>query len=205
MLYTTIANAGSSIVGVRDDNELEERDVIVPFSAKLIGVPQGTYSLRLLAGMVRRGASATCVAQTSNISMFAFKSIDNRAMIFGSDGMSLFWNQSAYFHLKNGACTARGAWDIPAGMGGGKVGSTGGILDKWGLAFGSSRSTSTTTIKHNVTDIKFTVNVIPKSSFTWYLSSISAASSPTENDGNIVIITSTTNAVFDFVIVRTPY
>jgi hypothetical protein len=122
-------------------------------------------------------------------------------------GTLLFKSPDALKSIKltNAGTEIKGAIDIPAGLGGGKVGSTGVISDKWGLSYSSSRNTSTTTIKHNVTDVKFTVNVIPKSSFTWYLSSITAASSPTANDGNIVIVTSTTNAVFDFVIVRTPY
>jgi hypothetical protein len=136
-----------------------------------------------------------------------------RTMI-GNNGLYSWFNESRYLYLNvmAGIGTAlgfRGALDIPAGLGGASIASNGDYSQGWGLAHSSTRSTTTitttTTIKHNVTDTKFTLNVTPKNSFTWYLSSISAASSPTANDGNIAIVCSSNTAIFDIVILRTPY
>ena len=123
----------------------------------------------------------------------------------GFDGFNFINSATDFLHYGLDGFFRRGATDIPAGLGGGTVGSSGLYSQGWGLAYGSTRSTGTTTIKHNVIDTKFTVNVIPKNSFTWYLSSISAASSPTANNGDIIIVCSSNTAIFDFVILRTPY
>ena len=152
----------------------------------------------------------------SNIVVTAF----SKRTVIGGNGFYSFANENRYLYFR-GATDANDLFevrlgnsilkmtethfDIPGGLGGGNVGSGGGITNRWGLAVSSTRSTSTTTIKHNVTDTKFTVDLSPRSSFTWYLSSVTAASSPTANDGNIVIVCSSTTAVFDFTIKRTPY
>lgn len=126
---------------------------------------------------------------------------------FGLNGMYSVFSPTEYLHFREGSgLSVRGATDIPAGLGGASINSGGGISNRWGLAGTiASRSSNTTTVKHNVTDTKFTVDLTPRSSFTWYLSSITAASSPTANNGNIVIVCSSTTAVFDFTIKRTPY
>lgn len=129
----------------------------------------------------------------------------NNISEIGLNGFNFIKSANQWLHLGDDDFSRRGPIDIPAGLGGGTVAANGGYSQGWGLSFSSERTTTTTTIHHNVTDTKFTVSVTPKSSFTWYLSSITAASSPTANDGHIVIVCSTTTAVFDFVIVRTPY
>ena len=124
----------------------------------------------------------------------------------GSNGFFSFWSSLKFLHYsKEFGLKLRGSIDIPAGLGGGSVGSGGAYSQGWGLSYSSSKSTYTITILHNITDTKFTVNVTPRNSFTWYLSSVTAATSSTSNNGTIVIVTSISTSILDFVIVRTPY
>lgn len=195
VLYATITQASVSIAGVRDDFETEESTAIVPFNTKLVGVPAGVYSIRLFVDTTKSGIHASCQAQTSNISILAFKSNDKRAMVFGADGMSLFWNQSAYFHLKNGACTARGLWDIPSGLGGASITAGGGVFANWGKIAGIwqiVKSGSNYTITHNIGDTNYSLILTPISSNVPYFSSKSA---------NTIVVTCAGG--FDFVLIRT--
>jgi predicted small secreted protein len=121
----------------------------------------------------------------------------------GSNGFySYFTNALVFYISATRGLIYKGKIDIPIGLGGGNVGSGGSYTQGWGLAYSSSRSGATTTINHNVIDPKFTVIIVPRNSFTWYLSATTASSSTTSNNGTATIVCSTTNAIFDFLIVR---
>ncbi len=146
-------------------------------------MPAGTYTVKVTSTLSFNLDSGE---EPANVSLYHTNSSVRyedaiKQTEFGLNGMYSVFSPTEYLHFREGSgLSVRGATDIPAGLGG-------------------------ASIKHNVTDTKFTVDLTPRSSFTWYLSSITAASSPTANDGNIVIVCSSTTAVFDFTIKRTPY
>lgn len=108
-----------------------------------------------------------------------------------------------YLEINNYGVKVSGVPDIPGGLGGGLINSAGTLSSGWGKVYNATRVTTTTTIHHNITDTKFMVDVTPRSAFTWYLSSFTAASSPTANDGTIVLVCTSNDATFNFKIVRT--
>ena len=169
----------------------------------------GTYTIKYLISAsytTQDGVSAIDYLSNTTAAYIAVQSVAPSRTEIGANGFLSFWSAALYFYYdKINGLKVRGATDIPAGLGGGNVGSGGIYSQGWGLSYTSSKSSYTVTINHNITDTKFTVNVIPRNSFTWYLSSISASSSDTLHTGTIVIVCSTTGAVFDYVILRTPY
>ena len=179
----------------------------VTYVTKTVELGAGTYYI--LADLsVNNTASTDAILSLQGVesSTVIRTSISSNKTKIGSDGFYSFMDIYNYFHFSHGGgLMFNGLIDVPSGLGGGMVSSNGTILNQWGLAYGASRVTGTITIKHNVTDTKFTVTVIPRNSFTWYFSAASAATSKTANDGVAGIVCSSNTAIFDFILLRTPY
>lgn len=167
-----------------------------PFSVKLVGVPAGNYRIKVTRAAFTTG-TGTVSANISATTMRAFFAADNRAMIFGSDGLSLFWDIQKYFHIKSGAITYRGAWDVPAGLGGASINSSGTVISWWGKITGSdkvSKSGSNYTITHDIGNTDYSIILTPKSTNVPYFLDANRGSS------TIVV---TCAGGFDFILVRT--
>jgi len=146
--------------------------------------------------------SAGCNVTVDIATAISFQEARSKTEL-GSNGFYSFFTNALVFYISaTRGFIYKGKIDIPIGLGGGNVGSGGSYTQGWGLAYSTSRSGATTTINHNVIDPKFTVIIVPRNSFTWYLSATTASSSTTSNNGTATIVCSTTNAIFDFLIVR---
>lgn len=114
----------------------------------------------------------------------------------GKNGLFSYWNSGKYFYFSEefgGA--ARGAWDIPAGLGGASINGSGGVISVWGKITDSSKvvkSGSNYTITHNIGDTDYSLILTPISTNVPYFSSRAA---------NTVVVTCAGG--FDFVLIRT--
>jgi hypothetical protein len=87
----------------------------------------------------------------------------------------------------------RGALDIPAGLGGGKVASGGGLSAPWGAKPPTNCSGATTkTITHDIGDTDYTLMVTMTSNHTYYITGRSSS--------QIQVVTA---GSFEFIFLRT--
>jgi len=178
------------VIGV---GALENSDTLT-FSEKLTSVPAGIYTLRLVSTKI---GSSTISVTLSASTVRAYYAIDNRSLLLGSDGMSLIWNLNQYFHMKAGAVAYRGAWDVPAGLGGASINSSGSVVSGsfWGKINATDKvvkSGNNYTITHNIGGTNYSLILTPISTNVPYFSSKSA---------NTIVVTCAGG--FDFVLIRT--
>jgi hypothetical protein len=166
-----------------------------------------SVAVQLKVRKVSVGLDGIAISDSQKDNMFRLSISDLSYLLYAVGAMKWYSpDKLKSIELTNSGFKAQGATDIPAGLGGGSRPTGGNSNNTWGLVYSSVRTNATTTtIYHNITDTKFTVIVTPRGSFTWYLSSVSASSSNTSHTGTIVIVCSIDYAVFDYVIVRTPY
>ena len=165
VLYATIANVFVSGTSTNEYNEIEQYVETSTFNTKLIGVPAGTYSLRVVTDMEFFSSGSASVI-TSNISLFAFKSNDKRAMVFGADGLFSFWNAANYFYYSAlQGLKVRGNVDMPGLLAAGFGAVNGGHTKRIGSKSNIGNITRVTAgiynVPHNVGHTNYTVQVTP--------------------------------------------
>lgn len=112
----------------------------------------------------------------------------------GNNGFFSFLSAINYMYFSSlKGLLVKGAVDMPAGLGGATVDNVGNVSNKWGLVSSCVRSVSVT-VNHSIGDLKYTVNVTPIGSSSWYIQS--------KGTSSVQIVCSGT---FDFVLVRTPF
>lgn len=113
----------------------------------------------------------------------------------GIDGYNFMTDADNFDHFGTDGKRTRGPYDVPAGLGGCFVPSTGGVNSGWGkyAPISAPKAGSTVTITHNIGDTNYMINVSPKdSASTWYWTN------KTANTIQVVI-----TGAFDFSLSRT--
>jgi len=166
-------------------------------------IPAGSFKVRLaLTGGDNYFNGTGDINGSSTVgSSMSFTAVSTtKETIIGSDGLYVRLDSSNELLIKKDsvsnkiAVSSKGAsFDIPAGLGGGKVASGGGLSAPWGAKPPTGcTGTTTKTITHNIGDTDYTLMVTMTSNNTYYITGRSST--------QIQVVTS---GSFEFVFLRT--
>ena len=165
-----------------------------------VNVPVGTYTIHATAdGLMNLGQtytnSANITGETSSTIIATDYSYQTK---IGNNGFYSFWNVLQYLYYSSAqGLKVRGAVDMPAGLGGASINSSGGVISgsNWGKIDSTGKvvkSGNNYTITHYIGDTNYSLILTPISTNMPYFSSKTA---------NTVVVTCAGG--FDFILVRT--
>jgi hypothetical protein len=165
------------------------------------GLTAGIYYIYLMSYAYTSGATSTARAYISGLSatpdIISLTGLVSKTRI-GNDGLFSFWNANKYFYFSEQfGLSVRGATDIPAGLGGASINSSGTVVSWWGkitLASQIVKSGSNYTITHNIGDTNYSLILTPKSTNVPYFLDANRLA-------NSIVVTCAGG--FDFVLIRT--
>lgn len=198
--YSLANNNGAVWTGTSERFDIEGLGSYTPTpSGTTISIAAGTYNISYVIEVVfnvsANGSSDVSISNSQDAYVEVQSTTPSRTEI-GNNGFMSFWTSLTYFFFdKTGGCKGRGAFDIPAGLGGGSIDSSGTTLSYWGKIDAANKivkSGSNYTITHNINDSDYSLILTPKSTNVPYYSS---------KANNTVVVTCAGG--FDFILIRT--
>lgn len=167
-----------------------------------VSVPAGTYVIEVQSKSVSpiplgesNTASASITGESSS-TIYAYGY--NFQTKIGNNGFYSFWDALKFLYYNpDTGIVVRGATDIPAGLGGASISSSGGVFAPWGKIAGTGqvvKSGSNYTITHNIGDTNYSIILTPKSTNVPYFLDANRLA-------NTIVVTCAGG--FDFVLIRT--
>ncbi|NCB68479.1 MAG: hypothetical protein EOM47_06485 [Bacteroidia bacterium] len=167
-----------------------------------VSVPAGTYIIEVQSRSVTPiplGESTTASAYiTGESSSTIYAYGYNFQTKIGNNGFYSFWDALKFLYYNpDTGLVVRGATDIPAGLGGASINSSGTVVSVWGKITSTGqvvKSGSNYTITHNIGDTDYSLILTPKSANVPYFLDANRLA-------NTIVVTCAGG--FDFVLIRT--
>ena len=200
LTYSLANNNGVTYSGISERFEIDGVGNYTPTaSGTTISIAAGEYNISYVIEVVfdveANGSSDVYISNSQEAYVEVQSTTPSRTEI-GNNGFMSFWTSLNYFFFdKTNGCKGRGSFDIPAGLGGASVTSSGSVSGIWGkITSGSqiSKLGNNYTITHNIGDTDYTIIPIADSANIPYRTSRTA--------NTIVIVCA---GGFDFILVRT--
>ena len=147
--------------------------------------------------VINPGASTDITLYADGNTNMTYTGNIEQTMIAKDGFYSVFSNALYFYFSKTLGLKYRGAWDVPAGLGGASINSSGVVVSVWGKITSTGlvvKSGSNYTITHNIGDTDYSLILTPKSTNVPYFLDANRGA-------NTVVVTCAGG--FDFVLIRT--